>query len=60
VTISVDFDGHGIGRVLVPVVVREEMPANVARLKQRVEDGVRSQGCRPKGHGASAAHGGAN
>ncbi len=40
-TISVDFDGHGIGKVLVPLIVRrqaqKEMPANVARLKQRVE-----------------------
>ena len=40
-TISVDFAGHGIGRVLVPLIVRrqaqKEMPANVARLKQRVE-----------------------
>jgi hypothetical protein len=40
-TIRVDFDGHGIGKILVPLVVqrqaRSEMPANVARLKQRVE-----------------------
>ena len=40
-TIAVDFTGHGIGRLLVPLVVRRqaraEMPANVARLKRRVE-----------------------
>ncbi len=41
VTISVDFTGHGIGRLLVPLVVkpqaRKEMPANLARLKERLE-----------------------
>lgn len=41
VTIAVDFEGHGIGRVLVPLLVRRqarrEMPANVERLKQRLE-----------------------
>ncbi|MCU1491131.1 MAG: hypothetical protein JWM85_2536 [Acidimicrobiaceae bacterium] len=40
-TISVDFKGHGIGRLLVPLIVereaRKEMPANLAALKQRVE-----------------------
>jgi uncharacterized protein YndB with AHSA1/START domain len=40
-TISVDFEGHGIGRALVPLVVRreaqKEMPANVAALKRRLE-----------------------
>jgi len=40
-TISVDFTGHGIGKILVPLVVRreaaKEMPANLAALKQRVE-----------------------
>ena len=40
-TISVDFTGHGIGKVLVPLVVRreavKEMPANLAALKKRVE-----------------------
>ena len=39
--ITVDFDGHGIGRLLVPLVVRRqaraEMPENLARLKQQVE-----------------------
>jgi carbon monoxide dehydrogenase subunit G len=41
VTIAVDFTGHGIGKVLVPLVVRrearKEMPANVVRLKERLE-----------------------
>jgi uncharacterized protein YndB with AHSA1/START domain len=40
-TISVDFVGHGIGRMLVPLVVRrqaqKEMPVNVANLKREVE-----------------------
>jgi hypothetical protein len=42
-TIAVDFEGHGIGKVLVPLVVRrearKEMPANLAALKQRLEIG---------------------
>jgi hypothetical protein len=41
VSIEVDFEGHGIGKVLVPLVVRrqaaKEMPANVLRLKNRLE-----------------------
>ena len=41
VTIALDFEGHGIGKLLVPLVVRRqarsEMPANVERLKQRLE-----------------------
>ncbi len=40
-SISVDFEGHGIGKVLVPLVVRraavKEMPDNVAELKRRLE-----------------------
>jgi hypothetical protein len=40
-TIAVDFVGHGIGKLLVPLVVRRqaraEMPGNVAKLKERVE-----------------------
>src|SRR6516164_5762429 len=42
-TISVDFTGHGIGTILVPLMVRrearKEMPDNMAALKQRVEAG---------------------
>jgi carbon monoxide dehydrogenase subunit G len=41
VSIGVDFAGHGIGKLLVPLVVRreanKEMPANLARLKERLE-----------------------
>jgi hypothetical protein len=40
-TIAVEFAGHGIGKLLVPLVVRrqahKEMPVNVAALKRRVE-----------------------
>jgi hypothetical protein len=40
-TISVDFTGHGIGKILVPLMVRrqatKEMPTNLATLKQRLE-----------------------
>ena len=42
-TISVDFTGHGIGKILVPLMVRpearKEMPDNVTALKQRMEAG---------------------
>jgi polyketide cyclase/dehydrase/lipid transport protein len=42
-TISVDFTGHGIGKILVPLMVRrearKEMPANMAALKRRMEAG---------------------
>jgi hypothetical protein len=42
-TISVDFTGHGIGKILVPLMVRrearKEMPANMAALKQKMETG---------------------
>ena len=41
VTIELDFEGHGIGKVLVPLAVgpqaRKEMPANLQTLKQRLE-----------------------
>ena len=40
-TISVDFTGHGIGKILVPLMVRrearKEMPDNVAALKRLIE-----------------------
>ena len=43
VAIAVDFEGHGIGRVLVPLVVRRqarrEMPGNLAALKRQLETG---------------------
>jgi hypothetical protein len=41
ITISMDFQGHGIGKLLVPLIVRrearKEMPANLATLKERLE-----------------------
>jgi hypothetical protein len=41
VTIELDFTGHGIGRLLVPLLVRRqaasEMPGNMKRLEQRLE-----------------------
>lgn len=41
VTISLDFEGHGIGKLLVPLLVRpqsrKEMQRNMARLKTRIE-----------------------
>jgi uncharacterized protein YndB with AHSA1/START domain len=40
-TIVLDFEGHGIGKLLVPLVVRRqaqaEMPRNQQKLKQRLE-----------------------
>jgi uncharacterized protein YndB with AHSA1/START domain len=43
VTIELDFTGHGIGKLLVPLVVRRqaasELPENMRRLKQRLEAG---------------------
>lgn len=40
-TIAIDFEGHGIGQLLVPLVVRrearKEMPGNLATLKERLE-----------------------
>jgi len=42
-TISVDFIGHGMGKILVPLMVRrearKEMPDNMAALKKRMEAG---------------------
>jgi uncharacterized protein YndB with AHSA1/START domain len=41
-TIEVDFTGHGIGKALVPLVVRRqaarEMPGNMQRLHQRLDE----------------------
>jgi uncharacterized protein YndB with AHSA1/START domain len=41
VTIELDFEGHGIGKLLVPLVVRRQaanqMPANMRTLKERLE-----------------------
>ena len=42
-TIDVDFEGHGIGKLLVPLSVRRqaraEMPANLQAAKERLEAG---------------------
>jgi uncharacterized protein YndB with AHSA1/START domain len=42
-TITVDFTGHGIGKLLVPLMVRpearKEMPENMAALKRQMETG---------------------
>ena len=44
ITISIDFQGQGIGKLLVPLVVRREarreVPANLATLKARLERSV--------------------
>ena len=44
VTIKLDFEGHGIGKLLIPLVVRRqaasEMPRNQRKLKERLESGA--------------------
>jgi uncharacterized membrane protein len=44
-TIDLDFEGHGIGKLLVPLVVRreaeKEIPENLRRLKERLEGATR-------------------
>jgi uncharacterized protein YndB with AHSA1/START domain len=44
VTIELDFEGHGIGKLLVPLVVRRqaqrELPRDMGNLKQRLEGGA--------------------
>ncbi|MER7515421.1 SRPBCC family protein [Streptomyces sp. NPDC126499] len=46
VTLSVDFEGHGIGKALVPLVVkrqvRKEMPRDERKLKEILERGARA------------------
>jgi hypothetical protein len=41
VTISLEFEGHGIGRLLVPLVVRpqarKQLPTNLQKLKEVLE-----------------------
>jgi len=41
-TIAIDFEGHGIGKVLVPLIVRrqarKEMPDNLAALQRQLEN----------------------
>lgn len=44
VTIELDLHGHGLGKLLVPLVVRrqaqKEMPTNLRNLKERLESGA--------------------
>jgi hypothetical protein len=44
VTISLDLEGHGIGKILLPLIVRRQveaqMPGNMQRLKERLENGA--------------------
>jgi hypothetical protein len=44
VTVEIDFEGHGIGKLLVPLFVRrqatKELPQNQRRLKERLESGA--------------------
>ena len=44
VTIELDFESHGVGKLLVPLVVhrqaRKEMPRNTQHLKERLEAGA--------------------
>jgi hypothetical protein len=46
-TISVDFTGHGIGKILDPLMVRrearKEMPENIAALKRLIEKSWRGR-----------------
>lgn len=42
VSINIEFEGHGIGKVIVPLVIRpqaaKEMRGNLEKLKQRLEE----------------------
>ena len=44
VTIELDFEGHGLGKLLVPLIVRRqaqrEMASNMQNLKERLEGGT--------------------
>jgi uncharacterized protein YndB with AHSA1/START domain len=44
ITIELDFEGHGIGKLLVPLVVKRqaarEMPENAKRLKEQLENNM--------------------
>jgi hypothetical protein len=45
-TITIEFQGHGIGRILVPLVVvreaRKEMPENLAKLRRQIHGSASS------------------
>ena len=51
ITITIDFEGHGIGKLLVPLIVRreahKEMPANMAALKRQLESAMPVHSDRP-------------
>jgi hypothetical protein len=42
--LALDFEGHGIGKILLPLVVRRqaqaEMPRHVQKLKERLVSGA--------------------
>ena len=43
VTIELDFEGHGVGKLLRPLVVsqaRKQVPKNQQQLKERLESGA--------------------
>jgi uncharacterized membrane protein len=43
VTIQIEFEGHGLGKLLLPLVVRDarkRIPADQQRLKERLESGA--------------------
>jgi uncharacterized protein YndB with AHSA1/START domain len=43
VTVELDFEGHGVGKMLLPLVRRDaarEVPASQRRLKERLESGA--------------------
>jgi hypothetical protein len=45
VTIDLDFEGHGLGKLLLPLVRRDaskRVPVNQAKLKERLESGAQS------------------
>ncbi len=58
VRIALEFEGHGLGKLLVPLVVRRqartEMPANCARLKQQLEARATSAAVPTEGSPASS------
>ena len=53
VTIQLDFEGHGIGKLLVPLIVRreasKELPRNQQRLKEHLESSGTQAGAKPAG-----------
>jgi hypothetical protein len=60
-TISADFTGHGIGMLLVPLMVRrearKEMPENMAALRRLIEESQRGRQSSGQGAPARPGHG---